>query len=312
MVAVVIPCYEVRDHILEVLKKIGKEVDRIIVVDDACPESTGQLVVDKCDDRRVTVLFNDHNIGVGGATVRGIRKALAESHKIIVKIDGDGQMDPSLIPSFINPLLDAEADSTKGNRFYKPEFLTTMPKLRLVGNSCLSFISKLSSGYWSLMDPTNGFFAIHAEVAGEIDWDKLSTRYFFESDLLYHLALSKAVVKNIPMHATYGTENSSLSISKAMLEFPFLHLNRFVKRLFYIYLLRDFNAGSLMLFNSLLFLPFGVIFGGWTWYFSYKIGRLTPTGTIMLAILPIVLGYQSFLSFLHFDIENEPSIPRHK
>lgn len=310
MIAVVIPCYQVRNHILELLGKIGKEVNRIFVIDDACPEDTGHLVVERCDDSRVTVLFNEKNLGVGGATVRGIYKALDESAEIIVKIDGDGQMDPALIPVLIKPLLDVQADCVKGNRFYRPEFLRSMPKVRLLGNSGLSFISKLSSGYWSLMDPTNGFFAIHADVAREIDWKKISARYFFESDLLFHLALSKAVVKNIPMPALYGDEKSNMSIWKVLIEFPFLHINRFVKRIFFNYILRDFNAGSLMLFNTLLFLPFGVIFGGWKWYLSVATGKLTSTGTVMLAVLPIVLGYQSFLSFLQLDIANEPALPR--
>ncbi len=310
MVAVVIPCYQVRDHILKLLGEIGEEVDRIFVIDDACPEETGQLVVEQCEDPRVTVLFNDKNLGVGGATVRGICKALQGSSDIIVKIDGDGQMDPTLIPVLIKPLLDVQADCVKGNRFYRPEFLQTMPKVRLLGNSALSFISKLSSGYWSLMDPTNGFFAIHADVAREIDWRKVSPRYFFESDLLFHLAISKAVVKNVPMLALYGDEKSNLSIWKALFEFPFLHINQFVKRIFFNYVLRDFNAGSLMLFNTLLFLPFGVFYGSWRWYLSVETGQLASTGTVMLAVLPIVLGYQSFLSFLQLDIENEPDLPR--
>ena len=162
------------------------------------------------------------------------------------------------------------------------------------------------------MDPTNGFFAIDRVVAQEIDWHKLSPRYFFESDLLFRLNLSRAVIKSVPIPALYGDETSNLSIWKTLVEFPFLHANRFAKRIFYNYFLRDFNAGSLMLINTLLFLPFGILFGGWKWYLSIKTDLLTSTGTVMLSVLPIVLGYQSLLSFLHIDIAKEPSQPRQK
>ena len=312
MITVVIPCYKVSNHILGVLDKIGQEVDRIFVVDDLCPEKTGGLVKHKCTDQRVKVLFNNTNLGVGGATIRGINEALSESSEIIIKVDGDGQMDPGLIPTLIEPLLNAQADFTKGNRFHQPEYWRSMPKARLLGNSGLSFISKLSSGYWSLMDPTNGFFAIHETVAREISWEKLSPRYFFESDLLYHLSLSRAVIKSIPMPCHYGDEKSNLSLWKALLEFPFLHSNRFAKRLFYNYILRDLNPGSLMLINTITFLPFGLLFGTWKWYLSIKTGELASAGTVMLSVLPIVIGYQSLLSFLHIDIENEPSEPIQK
>lgn len=312
MVAVVIPCFRVRRHILDVLHRLDANIDQVYIVDDACPEKTGDFVAENTIDRRVKIIYCGENQGVGGATIKGIQAALDDNADIIVKLDGDGQMSPEMIPELIRPLKKAEADYMKGNRFYHHDMLKAMPKIRLLGNSILSFISKCSTGYWSSMDPTNGFFAIHSCVAREVEWDKVSKRYFFETDLLFHLSLSKAVVKNFPMPAHYGDEVSNLSVSKAALTFPYMHIERFVKRIYYNYFLRDFNACSLMLVISTLLLPFGIIFGSLKWYQSIVTGELTSTGTVMISVLPIVLGFQAFISFLQLDIANEPTIPRQR
>ena len=161
-IAVVIPCHNVRRHILGVVSAIGAEVDRIFIVDDCCPESSGQFVTENCNDARVRVIHNRTNQGVGGAVMEGYRAALAEGYEVIVKVDGDGQMDPALIPDFVNPILENAADYTKGNRFHDLGVMREMPKLRLFGNACLSLMNKISSGYWNIFDPTNGYTAIHA------------------------------------------------------------------------------------------------------------------------------------------------------
>jgi glycosyltransferase involved in cell wall biosynthesis len=164
-IAVVIPSFKVRDHILGVIAAIPPEVDRIYVVDDACPEGSGAHVEANCRDERVRVLRNDTNQGVGGATLRGYEAALADGADYLVKLDGDGQMDPGRIPSLVRPLEDGSADYTKGNRFFDLEDVRTMPAIRLIGNSILSFVNKVASGYWDVMDPTNGYTAINAVVA---------------------------------------------------------------------------------------------------------------------------------------------------
>ena len=164
-IVVVIPSYRVKQHILGVINSIGQEVNAIYVVDDKCPEQTGHFVEENCKDSRVKVVYHEKNKGVGGATMSGYRAALNDGADIMVKLDGDGQMNPALIPQLVKPLINGEADYTKGNRFFNLESLRQMPIIRLFGNSVLSFISKVSSGYWNLMDPTNGFTAIHATAA---------------------------------------------------------------------------------------------------------------------------------------------------
>uniref|UniRef100_UPI00289C9531 glycosyltransferase family 2 protein n=1 Tax=Stutzerimonas kunmingensis TaxID=1211807 RepID=UPI00289C9531 len=232
-IAVVIPSYKVREHILEVVSAIGPEVERIYVVDDCCPEGSGAFVERNCTDPRVTILRNPENQGVGGAVMTGYRAAIAEGMDVIVKVDGDGQMDPSLIVEFVAPILSGEADYTKGNRFFDLEEIRSMPGMRLFGNAVLSFMTKLSSGYWDLFDPTNGFTAIHRDVAMHLPFARISRRYFFETDMLFRLNTLRAVVVDIPMDAKYGDEVSNLKISKIVGEFLAKHLRNFVKRIFY-------------------------------------------------------------------------------
>jgi len=213
-IAVVIPCFKVRDHVLGVIAAMPPEVERIYVVDDACPEGTGAHVEASCRDARVRVLRNESNQGVGGATLRGYEEALADGADFLVKLDGDGQMDPSRIPSLVAPLADGSADYTKGNRFFDLEDVRSMPAIRLVGNAILSFVNKVASGYWDVMDPTNGYTAIHAVVARALPLRKIARDYFFESDMLFRLSVLRAVVVDVPMAARYGDEVSNLRVSK--------------------------------------------------------------------------------------------------
>ena len=216
MIAAVIPCFRVKHAILGVLAAIPRSVDRIYVVDDACPDGSGDAVASGCRDPRVRVLRHERNQGVGGATLTGYRAALADGATVIVRLDGDGQMDPALIPRLLRPIQDGEADYAKGNRFFELEGLRPMPPLRLLGNSLLSFASKLSSGYWNVFDPTNGFTAIHAAVLRQLPQDKLARDWFFESDLLFRLGTIRAVVCDVPMPARYDGETSSLVIRRVV------------------------------------------------------------------------------------------------
>lgn len=310
-VAVVIPCYKVTRHILEVIAGIGAEVRRIYVVDDACPEDSGRFVQANVNDPRVRVLFHAENQGVGGAVMTGYQAAIADGAEVIVKVDGDGQMDPALIPDFIWPILAGEADYAKGNRFFDLEEIRAMPKVRLFGNAVLSLMAKLSTGYWDLFDPTNGYTAIHADVARHLPFAKISKRYFFETDILFRLNTLRAVVVDVPMDAKYGDEVSSLRISKIVGEFLVKHARNFIKRIFYNYYLRDLSLASIELPLGLVLLVAGISFGGYHWLESAREGVVTPAGTVMLAALPILMGLQLVLAFLGYDIAAVPRRPRH-
>lgn len=311
-IAVVIPCYRVVNHILGVIGRIGPEVARIYAVDDCCPDGSGEFIRTKCDDLRVVVLRNPENLGVGGAVIAGYRAAIADGMDVIVKIDGDGQMDPSLIKSFVAPILSGEADYTKGNRFYDLEQVRAMPGVRLFGNAVLSFLTKLSSGYWNLFDPTNGYTAIHAKVAQMLPLDKINRRYFFETDILFRLNTVRAVVIDIPMDARYVDEVSNLKISKIVGEFVVKHLRNLAKRIFYNYYLRDLSLASIELPLGISLLVFGAAFGSYHWYASSQSEIVTPAGTVMLSALPVLMGTQLILAFLAYDIASVPRYPCHK
>lgn len=310
-IAVVIPCYCVTRSILQVISAIGPEVWRIYVVDDKCPKESGNYVQANCQDPRVVVLRHEVNQGVGGAVMTGYQRAIADGAEVIVKIDGDGQMDPSLIPNFVGPILAGEADYTKGNRFFDLEDVRAMPRVRLFGNAVLSLMTKLSSGYWDLFDPTNGYTAIHGAVARRLPFGKISRRFFFETDMLFRLNTLHAVVIDVPMEAKYGDEDSNLKISKILSEFLVKHARNFAKRIFYNYYLRDLSLASIELPLGLVLFAFGLGFGGWHWFFSASQGVATPTGTIMLSALSVLMGLQLILGFLAYDIASVPRRPKH-
>jgi len=308
-IAVVIPSYRVCTHILEVLRRIGPEVTTVYVVDDKCPDASGEYVREHCADPRVTVVFNAHNEGVGGATLAGFARAAEDGADVIVKIDGDGQMDPGLLPRFVAPILAGRADFTKGNRFYNPEDVIAMPPVRLLGNAALSFMSKLSTGYWHVFDPTNGYLAIDARVFALLPRHKIARRYFFETDLLFRLNTIRAVVQDIPMAAVYGDEVSNLHIRREVGRFFAGHCRNFLKRLVYNYFVRDFGLASVQMVGGLLAIAGGGLFGALKWYENAAAGVHTPAGTVMIATLPIILGFQLLLSFLGYDIAAAPSDP---
>jgi dolichol-phosphate mannosyltransferase len=310
-IGVVIPCYRVTEHILSVLGAIGPEVGAIYVVDDACPQASGRFVQERVRDPRVRVLVRPENGGVGAAVMTGYRAALADGCAVVVKIDGDGQMDPQLLPRFVRPILEGRADYTKGNRFFNPVDVQGMPPLRLFGNTALSFMTKLSSGYWTLFDPTNGYTAIHAKLLAHLPLDRIATRYFFESDMLFRLGTLRAMVLDIPMPARYADEVSSLNIPAVLPGFLAGNTRNFFKRLVYNYFLRDFSIASVNFIAGMALLAFGIIFGAWHWLANASHGVVTTSGTVMLAALPIILGLQLLLSFLSYDIAAVPAQPVH-
>jgi dolichol-phosphate mannosyltransferase len=311
IVAVVIPAYRVKAHILSVVSSIEDNVDMIFVVDDACPEQSGDFLRQHNSDPRVRVVMHEQNQGVGGAVMTGYRAAMAAGAEIMVKIDGDGQMDPSICDAFVLPIAYGLADYTKGNRFYSLENIHRMPLIRILGNAALSFMTKLSTGYWDLFDPTNGYTAIHRDAVSLLPFDKISKRYFFETDMLFRLGIVKAKVVDVPMDAFYGEEVSNLKISKILGEFLGKHTRNFFKRIFYNYFLRGMSIASLELIFGVVVFLFGVVFGAYHWASSASRDVATPTGTVMLSALCILSGLQLLLAFLSFDFASAPREPLH-
>jgi glycosyltransferase involved in cell wall biosynthesis len=303
--AVVIPAYRVAGQIKDVVMSVPEGVGHIIVVDDGCPESSGKEA-ETTGRENLTVLYHERNRGVGAAVVTGYKKALELGADIVVKLDGDGQMDPAYIDSLVEPLLQDDADFTKGNRFREFGRLRKMPWVRLLGNSVLSFLVKAASGYWDIVDPTNGYTAAHRRALERLNLDKISKRYFFESDMLINLNIAGGVVKDISMPARYGSEKSSLSVGKVLFQFPPKLLGGLIKRIVLKYFIYDFNMASVYLLLGIPLFLFGVIFGAVKWIETFYTGEATPLGTIMLAALPIILALEMLLQAVNIDINSVP------
>ncbi len=312
-IAVVIPCYKVSQTLKSVINDIGTEVTSIYCVDDNCPEESWKVAESIANkDSRIRIIRRERNGGVGAAVISGYKAALEDDAEIIVKIDGDGQMSAELIPNFIRPIYENRADFVKGNRFYHLKSLSGMPLVRIIGNIMLSFINKLSSGYWNLFDPYNGFTAIHAKVLKLIPMEKLNKRYFYEADILFRLSTLRAVVKNVPMDSVYENEKSNLSILNTLLTFPYLHFNRMLKRIFYNYFLRNFNIASLYLILGSFLSFFGIWYGIDSWIELSSKDEIASAGTVMLAAMPIIIGNTYLVGFLAYDMQDTPTDPVHR
>lgn len=309
-IAVIIPSYRVSQKVLGVIDRIGPEVSGIFVVDDKCPEQSGEMVKKQCRDPRVKVILQEKNEGVGGATLRGFLAA-AKDFQVLVKLDGDGQMDPALIPRLVRPLLQGRADYCKGNRFHSPRALAGMPLVRVIGNAGIGFLAKITTGYWNISDPTNGFIALHSSLLPYLDTERIAKRYFFENDLLFRLGLVRAAVSDMPMQALYADEKSGLSVTHSLFSFPGKFLVRFLKRLGYRYFMRDFNIGSVLLAMGSPLFVFGLFFGLHHWLESNRTGVLASSGTVMLSALPTLLGFQMLTFAMIYDVLLTPRDPIH-
>ena len=308
-IAIVIPCYRVADHIGDVIRAIPCHYRMIICVDDASPDDLAGAI-DAIGDPRVTLLRHERNRGVGGAMKTGFAEALRRGAAICVKMDGDGQMAACDLDALVAPLIDGSADCAKGNRFVNLRALEAMPFVRLVGNAMLSFASKLASGYWNMLDVTNGFVALRSSVLREIDLNALSDRYFFETSLLVELNIRRALIADVDLPARYGAEQSSMRLGDVMLTFPWLLTRALLRRFYWRYLIEDFGIASISVLLGLPLVTFGVSFGLYHWNDSVATGVPATAGTVFVAALPIILGVQLLLVAVMIDILSSRTIKR--
>lgn len=311
VITVVIPAYCAEKSIIKTLTGIPPFISHIVVVNDASPDRTAELVQEYCDPR-INLISHKTNQGVGGAVLTGYHRALELGAQIIVKMDSDDQMDPAYLVPLIGPILLRQADYTKGNRFLHANELKSMPLSRKIGNAGLSFLTKVASGYWNIFDPTNGYTAIHASVVPLLDNSKIHRRYFFESSMLIELGFIRAVIRDVYIPARYLGEVSSLSEWKAIFEFPPRLFADFLRRLMVQYFIRDFGVFSVLLVIGVTLCVFGIAFGSYHWYLSSITTSFTSTGTVMVATLPLILGSYLLIQAMIVDMQNIPREPIHK
>jgi glycosyltransferase involved in cell wall biosynthesis len=255
------------------------------------------------------VVRHEQNQGVGGAMISGFREALARGAQIVVKMDGDGQMSSRYLADLVEPLVRGEADFAKGNRFHDFTALARMPWVRRLGNVGLSFLTKAAVGYWTCFDPCNGFLAIRSEVLSKLWLDKLHRSYFFETSLLAQLYLRSAVIVDVPMPAIYGDEQSGLSVTRVLLEFPPKLLGCLVRRLLLKHLLFDFSMLSIYAISALVLIGLGGMYGGYNFFWYVGRGIPAPTGTVVIPALFITVGFQFLLAAINEDLRAVPSRP---
>jgi dolichol-phosphate mannosyltransferase len=306
-ISVVIPCYRSSTTIEKVIQSIPDFVDNIILIDDKCPEKSGNLI-ENLNISKVVVLFHHKNKGVGGATITGYNYAIEIGSDIVVKIDSDCQMDPANMTYLLNPIINYKYAYSKGNRFGDLRELRSMPSIRIFGNSILSFFVKVVSGYWNIMDPTNGYTAISSYALSSLNLDKLSNRYYFETSVLVNLNIMNFPVKDVSMKPIYAGEKSSLNIFYEFFRFPVLLIKSLFIRIFYKYFLYDFNMGSIYILIGPVMLIYGAYLGTSTWYENSLIGLPSPVGTILISVVNIILGVQFILQAISIDISNTPKV----
>jgi len=304
-VHVVIPAYNVAAHIDAVLRGLPDFVDAVTVVNDGSTDGTA-AAVQAASDRRVTLLESPANEGVGGAMVRGFRHALAQGEGIIVKMDGDGQMDPADLPRLLEPIADGRCEYAKGNRFLRSRELDIMPRARLAGNFVLTFLTKLASGYWNVFDPQNGYLAIASGTLRLLDLDRLSRRYFFENDMLINLNIFDARVRDVAMPSRYGAERSSMRLARILCSFPYHLFHGYWYRFYRKHVLRDFSPVALFMLTGLPLLAWGTGFGAYTWVQSWLHVQFASAGTVMLSVLPFLVGFELVLQALVLEIRDTP------
>jgi glycosyltransferase involved in cell wall biosynthesis len=304
-ITVVLPAYNEARHVGQVITSLPELIDHIIMVDDCSKDDTSEAAL-KCGEPRLIVLRTPENQGVGGATILGYRKGMELGSHILVKVDADGQMPTEYLSSLLDAIIDQGYDYAKGNRFLAGASLKLMPRHRLFGNVVLTFMTKLASGYWNIFDPQNGYTAIKSDALRLLELDHIHKRYFFENDMLIHLNFFGCRVKDVAIPARYADEKSNLNPVKIGLTFPLLLLRRFFHRIYQKYVLRDFSPIALFLFLGLMLFLWGTGFGIYLWVESALTGIATPTGTIMLALLPLILGFQLLLQAIVLDIQETP------
>ena len=309
VLAVVVPCFNVEKEIASVIRGLPSWVAFIIAIDDGSTDGTATVLRKlAAEDPKLTVIVRDRNGGVGAAVVTGYRVALQSGADYIVKMDGDGQMDSAELPRLLQPLVEGRADYAKGNRFRHVQDLERMPLVRLIGNIVLTFVTKLVSGYWRILDVQNGFTAISREALESLPLDRLDRGYSFENSVLAFLNLENRPVADVPISAVYGNERSSMRVSWIVVSFPPRLARMFLRRLLYKYVVYGTSPEALYAGLGTLLSGLGTVFGAYHWWRSIQTGIPATAGTVVAALLPFLMGFLLLLQAMSLDIAQSPRL----
>ena len=303
-IAVIVPAYNEEKLIGKVLETIPTFIDRIVVVDDASSDRTGEVVkAHQQEDSRIIYICHTKNEGVGGAIVTGYKWARDNEISISVVMAGDAQMDPKDLPKLLDPVVDGEVDYSKGNRLFTGRAWRVIPKTRYLGNAVLSFLTKIASGYWHVADSQSGYGAVSLEVLKTIDLDSIYKRYGMPNDFLVKLNVYHFRVRDVPVNPIYGIgERSGIKIYKVVFTLSSLLLKLFIWRLKEKYIIRDFHPLVLFYLMGFVLTPIGFIFGCYLLIYRLFIGPVAATSALFAAFFAIS-GLQSLFFAMWFDME---------
>ena len=254
-IAAVIPCYNEETQIVRVLSSMPEIIDHLIIINDASTDKTLEIIK-KHTKHNDKVFLIDHkkNQGVGGAIASGYKWARDNSVDIAVVMAGDAQMNPKDLTAILDPVADGSADYSKGNRLSSGKAYKEIPKIRYYGNSILSLLTKIASGYWNIADSQNGYTAINKKSLSLINWDKMYKRFGQPNDLLVRLNINNLKVQDVHIDPVYNVgEKSGIKIYKVIFTISWLLLKRFFWRIKEKYLIRDFHPLIFFYFFGILF-----------------------------------------------------------
>jgi dolichol-phosphate mannosyltransferase len=300
---VILPAYNESSYVGTVLSRIPGWVDGIIIVDDGSTDDTLR-VAESLADTRVRVYHHDKNQGVGSAMATGFRAALDGGYDVAIKMDADDQMDAEELPTLVRPIELRMAEYVKGNRFRRTGRPSSMPVVRWFGNVVLSFLTKVASGYWHVFDPQCGFIAITAPTLRRLKLDGMARDYFFENDMLIRLNVIDARVVDVDTSALYGNESSYVSVGRVGWTFPARLARGFVWRFVRRHLMNDFGLIGFLAIAGAALTLFGTMFGLYHWVLSASSGIPATTGTVMIAVVPLILGIQMLLQALSLEVQS--------
>ena len=305
--AVVIPCYNEEKMITQTIKKIPEYIDHIIAVNDASTDNTiGVLKKLKKQYSKLIIVDNKVNQGLGGALIAGYDYAIKNTKATAIGIvAGDDQFDSSYLKAMLDDFIDQSADYVKASRFFHREAFKTMPKYRQFGNIFISLLTKFSTGYYSITDITNGCGWLRREIIEKVDFSIVEKRYDYETSMLTALSIANAKVIDHAVPAHYGDEKSTIKLIPTAWRNLKAVWKGFWRRIYYKYVLYGFHPVALFLFTGMFFLIISLLLAIFLLYVKLFAHQSPTAGSVMLAVLPFILGIQLTLTALTIDVSNE-------
>ncbi len=309
-ICVVVPCFNEQTQIAKVLKTIPDYIDNVVVIDDHSTDKTVEEIESFSNiHEKIVLIKHKTNKGVGGSIETGYIWARDNGVDVAVVMAGDGQMDPDDLPKLLDPIVDGKVDYAKGNRLFTGEAYKKIPKLRYFGNSILSLLTKIASGYWHVADSQCGYTAINKKALRTIEWGRMYKRYGQPNQLLTMLNIYNFKVRDVPVKPIYGVgEKSGIKIRKVVFTISYLLLKNFLWRMKEKYIIRDFHPLVFFYFLGLFLFPTGLIFGLYLFFLKIIYAYDIASTSALFSVFLFVSGLQSLFFAMWFDMESNKEL----